>query len=74
MRKRPDDLEKDAQRVRKWNRAHEDEPSARERIAGPHFLFSANLVNKTFCSRFLECGRAGPPPSKRRTTCLSFLP
>lgn len=51
--------------VRKRNRAREENEAYKTRARARRSGSPSNYVNKTFCSRFWECGRAGPPTEEK---------
>ncbi|EGI64637.1 hypothetical protein G5I_06826 [Acromyrmex echinatior] len=57
--------------VRKRNGAREEDEAYETRESPPKNGSPSNYVNKTFCSRFWECGRAGPPTEEKGYLPLS---
>jgi len=60
--------------VRKRNGAHEEDEAYETRESPPKNGSPSNYVNKTFCSRFWECGRADPPKSTEEKGYLPLSP
>ncbi|KYQ57157.1 hypothetical protein ALC60_03823 [Trachymyrmex zeteki] len=67
-RKRPQEA---LRSVRKRNGAREEDEAYETRESPPKNGSPSNYVNKTFCSRFWECGRAGPPTEEKDYLPLS---